>query len=474
MKISAVYFRKSRHDEDILDKDLFDRHKSILIPIAKSYGDYDVYEEIESGSDDSRLQFKLLTSNLHKYDRVIAMDIDRLSRSNLHLQRIKQDFALHSIELVLPNAIYNFKNDADLFSYDLQSMLAEYEHRSIKKRLEMGTMIAVNQGKFLRKPPYGYVKDKNNFLHVDKKEAKIVKFIFQQLSLGKSILNVTNQLIEMNVTNKSGKVFYLSHVQRIIRNEIYFGKLKFGQKNPITIENNHEAIISEVLWNDVQQKVFSRADAFGRNTNPRFTLSGLIYCGKCDKKLGINEKKGPIVTPCPNCRQSGIRENVLLECAIAEIKRQVSYKIEHLSPETLLNRVDDMQGQIKSNEKELKSLEKKSKSLLDLQLEGILTKEEFVGKRDSLNKKMENIKITISILKNSIDEMNLEKEDGKFRKINEDLKNIDGLSKVELNTFLKTFIKKIKFKRNILIEDKISSLERTFILPTVELEFLNN
>ncbi|WP_413230434.1 recombinase family protein [Exiguobacterium sp. K1] len=132
----------------------------------------------------------------------------------------------------------------------------------------------------------------------------MIKFIFEELSLGKSILNVTDQLIEMNVTNKPGKVFYLSHLQRIIKNEIYFGKLKFGQKNPIAIENNYEAIISEALWNDVQQKVYSSANSFGRNTNPRFTLSGLIYCGKCDKKLRINEKKGPIVIPCLSGRQN--------------------------------------------------------------------------------------------------------------------------------------------------------------------------
>ncbi|EJL29093.1 recombinase family protein [Brevibacillus sp. BC25] len=108
-------------------------------------------------------------------------------------------------------------------------------------------------------------KRKETQLVIVEPESVLVQMIFEKYSSGKGIKAIANELNHLGYKTKWGKPFSVVAVKDILNNPLYVGKIRFNKhenwstkrrkgtnSNYIEEKGEHEAIISEELWNTVQ------------------------------------------------------------------------------------------------------------------------------------------------------------------------------------------------------------------------------
>jgi len=128
-------------------------------------------------------------------------------------------------------------------------------------------------------PPFGYEK-KDKKLIINKKEAEIVRMIFETYVENGSINELYDLLEEKNVKNRQGKIFSKAHLALILRNIAYTGKIKYAGQ---IYQGIHQPIISEELFELAQKTHKRRIRKF--RTYRDFLLGGLIRCKECGYKM---------------------------------------------------------------------------------------------------------------------------------------------------------------------------------------------
>lgn len=142
---------------------------------------------------------------------------------------------------------------------------AENETRSdnikwgIKQRASNG-----NLG-FYRRKCYGYDKDKNGDLVINKEQAEIVELIFDLHLGGKSILGIVKDLKDRNIKSPTGKDNWPKRsVEEMLSNEKYIGISVVnvgGEEGQIyKLNNSHPAIISKEMFDVVQEEKQKRSN----------------------------------------------------------------------------------------------------------------------------------------------------------------------------------------------------------------------
>lgn len=142
---------------------------------------------------------------------------------------------------------------------------AENETRSdnikwgIKQRASNGSL------GFYRRKCYGYDKDENGDLVINKEQAEVVKLIFDLYLGGKSILGIVKELKDRNIKSPTGKDNWPKRsVEEMLSNEKYIGIAVVnvdGEEGQVyKLNNSHTAIISNEIFDAVQEEKLKRSN----------------------------------------------------------------------------------------------------------------------------------------------------------------------------------------------------------------------
>ncbi len=153
--------------------------------------------------------------------------------------------------------------------------------------------------------PYGYAYDKNTqSLHVDPKDAAIVRRIFDQAGHLVSLTDLANQLnaeglrtkervwIRRDGTQKpvGGRMFRSDGLRLLIRNPIYRGSVKFAGHQYAA---KHEAIVNAEIWDKANAAASETQPkpiyAFRERDTHNHLLKGIAWCGSCGRALVPND-----------------------------------------------------------------------------------------------------------------------------------------------------------------------------------------
>ena len=160
--------------------------------------------------------------------------------------------------------------------------------------------------------PFGYkakkVMDGNTErtkLEPDEIQAPIIRQIFKIYLEGNGIKEIAKTLTRNGIKTNKGNAWSNSSISYILKNKVYIGALVYGKKtyknqpynqdNIIYVENNHRAIIDKDIFNNVQKTISKRnlKISHPREITSNYLLSGLVHCGKCQKKMiGSSAKSG--------------------------------------------------------------------------------------------------------------------------------------------------------------------------------------
>lgn len=115
---------------------------------------------------------------------------------------------------------------------------------------------------FYRRKCYGYDKDENGDLVINKEQAEVVKLIFD-LYLGG--LGIVKELKDRNIKSPTGKDNWPKRsVEKMLSNEKYIGisAVNVGGKECqiYKLNNSHPSIISKEMFDSVQEEKIQRSN----------------------------------------------------------------------------------------------------------------------------------------------------------------------------------------------------------------------
>lgn len=140
----------------------------------------------------------------------------------------------------------------------------------IREQFKEGT------SKLANRPCYGYIRADDGSLAIYGPEAEIVSWIFERYLSGDSLEKIVDGLTEYGILSPTGKEKWNRQaIDKLLSNEKYVGRVLLqktynkegkqihnaGQEVKYLYSNNHPAIISEEMFDDVQAEKYRRSPA---------------------------------------------------------------------------------------------------------------------------------------------------------------------------------------------------------------------
>jgi len=449
----AMYIRLSKEDGDKPESESITNQRSFILQYIKDHQLNLVEEYIDdgvSGTTFERPGFNRLLEDIEegKINMVITKDLSRLGRDYIKTGfYIESYFPENNIRYVaLLDHLDTFEENSSASDITpFKAVLNDMYAKDISKKIRSVCKQKRENGQYISTyPPYGYQKkekDALSHLMVDEYAGNIVKRIFKMYVNGISsqkictILNEENipppaVYLKMNLVHRS-KDFYQwrpSSIQKIIKNEVYLGKLLQGKTKKLSYkskkkievprelwlvkENAHEALIDVETFEKVQKMLKRKYHT--RNRNRQYLLKGVTYCRNCGNKLTFvtkaekykdkqYERRYVLCKSSDNdrCIRRYNNYDKLESEILTYVKNQCFFRVKsHLYEKVILQKknedreiLKDKALQIEKYEQNIQSLHQKIEQIYEDRLNGLIDERDYIkysrkiSKRKTTNRK---------------------------------------------------------------------------------------
>jgi DNA invertase Pin-like site-specific DNA recombinase len=301
----AIYTRKS--SEEGLDQDFNSLHAqreacAAYIASQKHEGWQAVKTHYDdggfSGGNMERPALKQMLEDIEagKVNVVIVYKVDRLTRSLADFAKIIERFDKHSVSFVSVTQQFNTTSSMGRLTLNVLLSFAQFEREVTSERIRDKIAASKKKGMWMGGfVPLGY-DVKNRKLLINAKEAQTVQHIYRRyLELGCVRLlkeDLDRKGIHSKVRGqKGGCSFSRGILYKILSNPIYIGQIRH---KGICHPGQHEAIIDQELWEQVQQLMASNSvehKTRSRNAVPcPLTKKLFDVSGKHLRPVHVNKK----------------------------------------------------------------------------------------------------------------------------------------------------------------------------------------
>ncbi len=279
-----------------------------------------IYEDAgKSGkSIEGRPAFKQMLFDIEnglEIDYILVYKLSRFGRNAADILNSLEHVQAFGVNLICIEEGIDSSQTSGKLLISVLSAVAEIERDNIIEQTMNGRKEKARQGGWNGGfAPYGYfLKDKQLF--IQEEEAEAIRIIFDKYLNGNmgftKIANYLNLQGIQKIKRSNGTLsLWGTHfIRMIIDNPVYSGKIAFGrrsrekvkgtkneykqmpQENYIIAEGQHEAIISEALWNAAHEKRkltgVKSPSKIGRDRV--HLLSGILKCPKCGGPMYTNK-----------------------------------------------------------------------------------------------------------------------------------------------------------------------------------------
>lgn len=328
---AALYCRLSVDDGNFGGSVSIETQKILLEQYCKDHKitDYKFYcDDGCSGTNFDRPSFKKMLSDIDegKINLVIVKDLSRFGRNYVEAGMYVQRFTDSNIRFIAADDNYDSLVNSDDLLFPIKNVVNEMYARDVSKKTKAAKKAKARDGQFIgSKAPFGYKIDPNDRHHliVDEPAAQVVKRIFRLASEGVGYNKMAKIFREEKVLTPTAyfnlnnpdyfksdywrKEFdwHVTSIRAILNNEVYLGKLVYGKqrnksmkskekvRNPkedwIVVENCHEPIITQELWDTVHKILNAKHRPAKAGEVQMF--AGLLYCSDCGHCLTYSQKQ---------------------------------------------------------------------------------------------------------------------------------------------------------------------------------------
>lgn len=264
----------------------------------------DVYtdEGISGTNTKNREGFNRMISDAlsGKIDLIVTKSISRFARNTVDSLTTVRKLKEKGVEVFFEKEnIYTLDSKGELI-ISIMSSIAQEESRSLSENVTWGVRKRFADGQV--KLPYskflGYKKGKNGRPAIVKKEAVIVRRIYELYLLGNTFYTISKILTDEHVPTPGGQEQWSrATIESILTNEKYRGsallqkkyiedyltkkeKVNNGEVPKYYVEKSHPAIIEPEVWDFVQIEM-ERRKGIGGHYSSNGIFATRIICGVC-------------------------------------------------------------------------------------------------------------------------------------------------------------------------------------------------
>ena len=511
-RITALYCRLSRDDEQQGESNSIKNQKSILSKYAESNGFKNTEFFVDdgfSGTNFTRPAFMELMdlAEQGKIGTIIVKDHSRLGRNRLVVgQLLEEDFVKLNIRYIAimdnidsSKGLNDFLPIQDWFNEMHAKNTSQKVRAVFKNKGNSGIPLTVN-------PPFGYKKselDKNKW-DVDEPAAQVVRKIFKYCIDGYGVLQIAKKLKEEHIMtpteymqsmnkptiNKVQEVensWSAETICHILSRQEYIGdtinfkttRRSFKDKTKIDLpqeewkifKNTHEPIIDEETFNLVQKIRNSRRR--NQKTGKQSVFSGHLFCNECGAKLYYCTSQ--YFTPdkdfyrCSNyknnsthsCTAHNIKDKILRDLVLENLQNTLKYvkDFEHIfvmeqlekSTEAEKQELNRKQKELAKNTARIKELDRLFQHIYEDNVNGKISDERFELLSKTYENEQNNLKNRNEILSKEIST-----EEQKTNNINDFIDNVRKYTEIKELTpkIINEFIDKIKVHEWTIVNGK--------------------
>jgi len=356
------------------------------------------FEEKETAAKSGRPVFNAIVRDLNdrKADGLIVHKIDRSARNFRDWAKIGElsdkGVAIHFVTESL-----DFQSRGGRLTADIQAVIASDYIRNLREEAKKGLHGRLKQGLYPFRAPIGYLDQGRGKPKIpDPAKAPLIREMFELYRTGNhGIRSLHAEMIARGLRNLSGGVLSRHGIETILRNPFYTGIIKI-KRTGVTYDGIHEPLISTSVFERVQEM---KAGKCGKKTTRHMhTYRGLFKCGLCSFAMIAERQKGHIYYRChtPSCPTKGIREETIEQAALTEFEKT---NIRPMHFAELISVMEawkadrqDQDDKVASLKMQLGKLESRLDALMDALIEGLIDKEAYSRKKESLNFDIRRIK----------------------------------------------------------------------------------
>ena len=321
----GIYARLSRDDERIGESVSIENQKELLGRYAREQGwtIYDYYcDDGVSGTTFDRPEFNRLVQDAtdKKINLVLCKDLSRLGRDYIEAGRYT-DFVFPSLGcrfIALNDGVDTLQKNNEMLVI-IKNVMNDLYARDTSSKIKAVKQSTFKSGKYVGcYAPLGYKKSEadKHILEIDPITAPVVRHIFDLRLQGNSFRRIATQLNAEGVP--APRTFYYmatgrenirskspywndTTVKSILRNEVYLGHMvqnKTGtvsyknhkqitkpQSEWIKVENTHEPLISQDVWDAVQRMDNHPGRGRTGKSGMIALFGGILRCMDCGSSL---------------------------------------------------------------------------------------------------------------------------------------------------------------------------------------------
>jgi len=304
----------------------------------------------------------------------------------------------------------DFNNEDESVMYDIITRLQQYENKKRVEKSQRGKIAklekAVKSNKSMHiggTALFGYDNIEKEW-HINKEQAKWVRFIFNEYEKGKTVKQIKNHLDSAGVETARTKngLWCLGTLQKMLANESYTGLHKVHVKKiDRTYALKVPAIIKVAQFRRVQ-KVLEQNNKHKTNAKKhKSLLDGLLYC-ECGTRMASNHQQytkstGQVVNQKKYfCRS---KEKAWKQSTASECKNTKALTMDE-TDDFIFKVVKD----VAKNSSLLKENTKKAVLKEKQQVE-----ENYVAEKERIEKKIQRLQASIENIENQITEIEVQK-----------------------------------------------------------------
>ena len=312
----AAYCRVSTDSEEQLNS--YEAQKSYYTQKIADSPDWEmagIYadEGISGTSMKKRTEFKKMITACKRgrIDLIITKSLSRFARNTVDCLETVRLLKANGIGVYFEKENINTLAESSEFLITLFSGFAQAESESLSKNVAWGWRKSAEAGNvyFQYKRMLGYRKGTDGQPEIVPEEAEIIRRIYRRYLAGCSLGQIKQELEQDNIpTAQKVERWSSAVIHNILTNEKYMGdallqktyitdcitkkvKKNMGERPMYYVENNHPAIVSREMFDQVQKEMTRRSSKrkvlqksgkteLGKYSG-KYALTELLVCGEC-------------------------------------------------------------------------------------------------------------------------------------------------------------------------------------------------
>lgn len=419
---------------------------------------------------DKREEFQrmLRDAKLGKIDMIITKEISRFARNTLDSIQYTRELLSYGVCVWFQNDGINTIDDDSEFRLTIMAGVAQDEIRKLSSRVKFGHAQSIKNGVVLGHRMYGYSNNQGK-LELIPEEADMVRMIFEDYASGISTPRIEKKLWDMGYRSLKGGKINRDVIKNIIRNPKYKGYYCGGKVKVVDMFTKKQEFLPQSEWimfkddgsrvpQIIDETTWEKANAYlrerGEAIKSRRTsfkneniFTGKLFCandgapywmkqhyirGKEDVRWVCSYK---IKNGAASCTSFGLAESELKE-VIADLINKSSENIDNILKEyfeilqSTIKNIPDNKSEISRLEKQIDTLKQKREKILEYNLDGKISDDEFISRNKEYVKQIKQIESHILEIQNT---KSPEPVEIQLSAIKEQLEKFKGVTPQEIN-----------------------------------------